>query len=324
MGGGWYRFPLLDQVVQARSRQVAILPALIYADEFPVEIESGDSRAAGTRERIENDVVLVRAGDQAALDQLDRFLRGMLSKTFFFALQAGNFPDSPHLLAAVHVFHLAVVKLVSHLVAFLRLASPPDQFRGMRESPAAQVRRRVGFFPDDVVQEPKAVHLQRQADAGVHMQGARYPNRACWLQDSETLLCPGAIEFVVPLDATAAVPVSLVYLHHLSGNAGDPVVRKIVGRVGPNAVDGIVRHLAKNFQGVPLANHVTVTSPPGVPSTWQDIGKLACWSFWVSGHCSVSSCSGGAGVAAPAIVIRSYHRSRKRSSDLRGRCALAA
>lgn len=72
----------------------------------------------------------------------------MLAELFFLAAGRGHCPNGFHLFAAVGLAHQIVVEGVPALFRFCR---PQDGFGGVREAAAAEIRRRVGFFPGDFV-----------------------------------------------------------------------------------------------------------------------------------------------------------------------------
>lgn len=93
----------------------------------------------------------------AAVYQGDGLLGWVLAELLLFLSCSGESPYGLHLLAAVFLPHLVVVEGVLMATALRGFACPEDYFGGVGECPAAQVRGRVGLFPDYVVEQTEAV-----------------------------------------------------------------------------------------------------------------------------------------------------------------------
>jgi 5'-3' exonuclease len=59
---------------------------------------------------------------------------------------------------------------------------------------------------------------------------------------------PLPIELVIQIDAATLIPLALVDLDHLSGDAGDAIVGEVVWGIGPDAIDRILRHGSEQIQ----------------------------------------------------------------------------
>ena len=86
-------------------------------------------------------------------------------------------PDGFHLFAGDGA-HGGVVEDV---FGFFGFGGPEDGFGAVGEVTAAQVGRRIGFFPSDVVEDFIAELLQGVADAEDDVMGARNPDGAAWV-----------------------------------------------------------------------------------------------------------------------------------------------
>jgi hypothetical protein len=82
-------------------------------------------------------------------------------------------PVAAHLNAIIEGFQRFIVEGV--FAAFF-LAGPDHRFMGIGQTLAAKVRHRVGFAPDDIVQDPKTLILQRGPDPKEVVIRADYPN----------------------------------------------------------------------------------------------------------------------------------------------------
>ena len=94
----------------------------------------------------------------------------MLAELLLLASCCGESPDGLHLLAAVLALHVFVVEGVLVAASLWRFACPEYDFGGVGESTSAQVRGRVWFLPDYVVQETEPVPEQSHADARIDVQ----------------------------------------------------------------------------------------------------------------------------------------------------------
>ena len=157
--------------------------------------------AAG--ERIEHEIAGIGRGEQAAFEQDERLLRRMFAVGFFRRCRSLEPPDGFHLLAGISFAHLRVVECVP---ARFVLRGPQDRLGRMREVAAGKIRRRVWFFPSDVVQDFEAELLEREADAENHMLSPADPDRAVWLQRTLAASQPSEVELVIEFRAARLVP----------------------------------------------------------------------------------------------------------------------
>ena len=116
----------------------------------------------------------------------------------------------------------------------------------MGEVAAAQVGRRIGFFPGDVVEDFEAELLHGVADAEDDVVRAGDPDGAVGFQDALAAFEPFGVEFVHHFHRASAftrpkgfgerVPVAFVDFDHFAGVTGDAAVGEEVGRVGEDHV----------------------------------------------------------------------------------------
>ncbi len=154
------------------------------------------------------------AGQQDPVQQRLRLLRRVQLQAVLVAqpLLAGAQRDQPvaaHLQIVVQRLHRSVVEAVAAVL----LARRPDQ-RLVRvgEAAAAEVRHRVGFAPDHVVEDPESQVLQDGADAEDVVVAADHPQRAVLAQHAPRLGQPRAGEGVVGGEIGELVPV-VVHRH---------------------------------------------------------------------------------------------------------------
>lgn len=163
-------------------------------------------------------------------------------------------PDGFHLFAGDDT-HFVVVEGVFGLLV---LGSPDDGFGGVGEIAATQIRRRIWFFPGDVVEDFEAELLHGVADAENHMVRAADPDGPVGFEDALAAFEPRQIKFVVEIGAAAFVPVTFIDLYHSSGVASDPAVREKIRRVGENHVETTLRIFGgndvKKFEAVSVVN----------------------------------------------------------------------
>ena len=108
-------------------------------------------------------------------------------------------PDGLHLLAAILGAHVIVIEDIPISAPLLRFARPEKDLGGVGECASAQVGWWIRLFPDNVIQNAKAILSQRHPDARVNVQRTRDPDRARRSEDSKCLCCPGQMELVVGL-----------------------------------------------------------------------------------------------------------------------------
>ena len=86
------------------------------------------------------------------------------------------------------------------------LAGQDHRFMGVGETPSAEIRHRIGFPPDPVVQNPVAQVLQDGADAEDIVIGADHPQRPVGLQGAAAFRQPRPGEFIIGGKARELVP----------------------------------------------------------------------------------------------------------------------
>ena len=123
---------------------------------------------------------------------------------------------------------------------------------------AAQIRRWVGFFPRDVVEDFVAELLHRKTDAENDVMRASNPNCTVGFQNFLAALEPFEIEFVIQFRAARFVPIAFVHFDHPPGVTTDAAVGKEIRRVGKDAIKpafGILRgYGVEQFKRVAVVN----------------------------------------------------------------------
>jgi hypothetical protein len=202
------------------------------------------SGGAGAEERVEDEVALGRGGEEDALDESERLLRGMLAEFLLPRLGRRNGPDGFHLFAAGDFAHELVIEFVAGLFV---ARGPDDGFGGVSEVTAGEIGGRIGLDPGNVVEEFEAELLHGEADGMNDVGGATDPEGAVGFEDTLAGGEPGGVELMnfvksdpyrVRVGAGEPVPVAFVNADHASGVAGDAAVGEEVGRVGEDEVDG--------------------------------------------------------------------------------------
>ncbi len=139
-----------------------------------------DPGRPGAEKRIEHQIASVGGGEQHALKQrLGLLGRVSLSPVLVLQpLRAGADRQKP-IGTDLHVLVAGLQGLVIERIGLgFRSARRPDhRLVGVGEAAAAEVRHRIGFAPDDVVQDPEAEILQDGADAEDVVIGADHHDR---------------------------------------------------------------------------------------------------------------------------------------------------
>lgn len=123
------------------------------------------------------------------------------------------------------------------MFTLLILRRPQNGFGGMGEIAAAQVGRRIGFFPRNVVEDFVAELLHGVADGKDDVMRAADPDGAVGFQNALAAFEPFGVEFVIKFRAARNIPVAFVHPDHFSGVATDAAVGKEIGRVGKDGVE---------------------------------------------------------------------------------------
>ena len=135
--------------------------------------------------------------------------------------------------------------VVERIIALLGAARRPDQgLMRIGEAAAAEIRHRVGFAPDNVVEDPKPQILEHRADAENIVVGADHPQRGGRLHHAAAGHEPGAGEIVIGGEARELVPIVVDGID--AGIVGPLEVAlelEIVRRIGENEIDGLRRQL---------------------------------------------------------------------------------
>lgn len=188
----------------------------------------------------------------------------MFTELFLRLTRSTILPHRLHLLASVLAPHLVIVERVPMPTPLRRLSRPNHHFRRVRERPTSKIRRRIRLLPYDVVQKTIPVLHQSHAHTRIDMQSASHPDRPARLQNALTLTSPRQVELMIRIDPVALIPITLVDTHHPTRRTRDPIIRKLVWRIRPDAIDAIRRNLRENLQSIPQIQRCPIIprSPP--------------------------------------------------------------
>ena len=182
----------------------------LEADVAAAETLGDCAGGAGAVERIDDKVAGLRRRQQHAREQAFGLLRrvDLLAVLALEALFAGAQRDQP-VGAGLHVLVGGLQRFIVEGVTLgVLVARRPDHgLVRVGEPAAAEIRHRVGFAPDDVVQHPEAEVLHDGADAEDVVIGADHPDRRRRLHQAAAGQEPGAGEVVVGRERGELVPV---------------------------------------------------------------------------------------------------------------------
>ena len=174
----------------------------------------------------------------------------MFSEKLFRFARRWKTPYRFHLLAAIFTLHIMIVECVLMTTALLRLCSPQYNFCRVSECSASQIRRRIGFFPNDVIQQTIPVLQESHAYARIDMQSAADPDSASRLQDPLALRYPLQIELMVSIYALTFIPFPLIYTHHFPCGACDAIIRQLIRRISPDTIHAFIGQLRQQVKCV--------------------------------------------------------------------------
>src|SRR6185312_9155770 len=101
------------------------------------------------------------------------------------------------------------------------------------ETLAVEIRHRIGFAPDDVIQNPIAEILQHGTDAEDIVVAANYPQTAIRFQHTLSSFEPVMGELVISFEVTEFVPIIILAADARSFRAMQIAAElKIVRRIG--------------------------------------------------------------------------------------------
>ena len=135
--------------------------------------------------------------------------------------------------------------VVERIILGRSLPRRPDQcLVRVGEAAAAKIRHRVGFAPDDVVEDPEAHILEHGADAEDVVIGADHPQRGGGLHQAAAGGDPGAGEIVVSGETGELVPIVIDGIDaRIVGTLEVALQLQIIRRVGEDEIDGSCRQL---------------------------------------------------------------------------------
>ena len=181
----------------------------LNADKMPPQLFCHRASRAGAEKRVEHHITGLSTGQQNAMQQAFRLLRRVqLSAALIFqTLAAGANRQAPiraHLHIIIQRLHGLIIERIAGGVFVRR--GPNQRFMRIGEARATKIRHRIGFAPNNIVQNPIAEILQRRADAENIMIGADDPKRAGRLQNALRFAQPSAGESVISGEIVEFVP----------------------------------------------------------------------------------------------------------------------
>ena len=209
-GADFQRFAVeLAHLRDALLSHLAIAFLAFNADELaPQHLGDGTGRASA-KERVKDHIARIGRANQYTVQQRFRLLRRMRLVTVFVfeAFVPGadrQYPVAAHLHAFVQRFQRFVVERVLGTFA---LGRPDHRLMRVGEPLATEIRHRVRFAPDDVVQNPVPSILQGRTHAENVVVRPNHPDRAIRLQQTMRGLQPFARELVIDTKARELIPV---------------------------------------------------------------------------------------------------------------------
>jgi hypothetical protein len=119
------------------------------------------------------------------------------------------------------------------------------------EAAAAEIGHRIGFAPDDVVEDPEAEILQDRADAKNIVIGADHENRRLGLHHAPHGADPGASEGIVIGEAGEFVPIVVDRVDEaLVGARQGAFQLQIIGRVREDEIDARWRQFLQRLDAI--------------------------------------------------------------------------
>ena len=232
----------------------------LNADKMPPQLFGHRAGCAGAEKRVEHNVTGLRAGQQNAMQQALRLLRRMqfravLALQPFAAIANRQAPVRTHLHIIIQRFHRLIIKRIAGRVFVGR--RPNQRLMGIGEAGATKIRHRIGFAPNNIVQNPIAEILQGRADAENIMIRADNPQRAGRLQHPLGLAQPRAGEAVISREIVKFIP---IIGHRIDfGRIGAVQIvfqLQIVRRVSKHQINTGIGQRAQLREAVTLQNHV--------------------------------------------------------------------
>ena len=160
--------------------------------------------------------------------------------------------------AHLHAFVQGLQRLVVEGVFRALIPAGPDQrFMRVGQPLAAEIRHRVRFAPDHVIQHPEAGILHRRPNAEDVVIAADHPDRAMRFQQSARGRQPAAGEIVIGGKAGKLVP---VIVHRIDLGVVGPMQLalklQVVGGIGKDQVNAARRQAVHDLYTVTVNNLV--------------------------------------------------------------------
>ena len=125
------------------------------------------------------------------------------------------------------------------------------------KAPAPEIRHRVGFPPDDIIQNPEVKILQGPAKTVDIVIAANDPQRTIGLQDPPRLGKPRRRKLIIGGKGIKLVPGIINTINRRMIRTGQIAAKlQIIGGVGENKIDAGRRKLLQLLEAIPFNDNV--------------------------------------------------------------------
>ena len=213
----------------------------LNADKMPTQTLRHRAGCAGTEKRVQHHITGITGGQQDAVQQRFRLLRRVqlvphLAFKTLATTAYGQHPVGTHLQIIIQGFHGAVIKGVARRVFIAR--RPDKRLMRVGKARAFEIRHRVGFAPDNIIQHPKTDILQGRSDAENIVIRANDPQRPRRLQHAARLIQPCTGEGIIGGEAVKLIPVIRHRIDAACVRSGQIALQlEIIRRVSENKVN---------------------------------------------------------------------------------------
>ena len=236
------------------ERRLAVVFLPFAANPFASQAFGDRAGCAGAKERVKHHIAALGRSEQHAVEQAFRLLRGMHFRSAFleaFPARADRQdPVAAHLQLVIQCLHRAVIEMIARLLA---LAAPQQGLMRIGEARAFEVRHRIGFTPDNIIEDPEAQILQDRAYSVDIVIAADDPQSAIGLQDTLGLDQPVPGELVVQLKTVELVPVISDCIHFAAIGAVQIASQlKVIRRVSKNQIDAGIGNTPHSLDAITI------------------------------------------------------------------------
>ena len=240
----------------ALHRRFGIFRLGLNTNEMTAQLFSHRAGGAGAEKRVEHNITGLRTGQQYAVQQAFGLLcrvqfRAAITLQAFAAGANRQAPIRAHLHIIIQRLHRLIIEGIAGGVFIGR--GPNQRFMRIGEARAAKIWHRIGFAPDNIVQNPITKILQRRANAENIMIRADNPKRAGRLQHALRLAQPSAGEGIISGVTVEFIPIIGYRIHLALVGAVQFVFQlQIIRRVSKHQIDAIIGQCAQPFEAIAL------------------------------------------------------------------------